>query len=180
MTPDPRKLAFGRLAVEPRFAERATLRNGIAVHLMEDRALPVVRFGAFVRTGGVYDPPRLAGRARLAASAIRQGGGALLPGDALDEELDFLGADINGAGYADSGLFWTWSLRRHLDRVLELFADVVRRPALPDAKIEQARMEMLEQVRRQWDQPAATADIMYRRQLFGADTPSGRLSTVQT
>src|SRR6185369_1105521 len=70
MTPkatNPRKLTFDRLHVEPRTADRFTLANGIVVHAMADPEVPVVRLGALLRTGSVWDPAEGVGAAWMTA-----------------------------------------------------------------------------------------------------------------
>jgi predicted Zn-dependent peptidase len=175
MTMDPRKLTFDRLAVQPRPTERVMLRNGIAVHLLEDRSLPVIQVEALVRTGTVFDPADKAGVASMMATAMRLGGSTAVAGDALDEELDFLGAELDGGSDDDMFRLKAWTLSRHLPRVLELLAGVLRQPAFPADKVELTRARELELISRRWDQPPSVASLMFRQAVYGPDSPWGRL-----
>ncbi len=177
MTMDPRKLSFDRLAVAPRATERIVLRNGIAVHLLEDRTLPVVQVEALVRAGTVFDPAGGPGTASLMATAMRLGGSRAVPGDQLDEETDFLGAELDTGVDDDLFRLKAWSLSRHLPRMLELFAGGLREPAFPADKVELTRARELELLARRWDQPPNTASLMFRQAVYGTDSPWGRLGT---
>ncbi|MEK7474603.1 MAG: pitrilysin family protein [Candidatus Coatesbacteria bacterium] len=172
---DPRKLSFPRLAVQPRETTRHVLRNGIVVHLLEDHTLPVVNLGLLVRAGTVHDPADRAGLGSMTSTAMRLGGSRLLPGDALDEELDHLGASLDPGMDDESFHLFGWSLARHLPRMAEIMASLLREPAFPPDKVELTRLHELEMIQRRWDTPQQVASLMYRRAVYGLENPWGRL-----
>ncbi len=177
---NPRKLTFDRLKVEPRTSERFTLANGIVVHYMSDPEVPVVRIGVLVRTGSVQDPADRAGLAWMTAQTMRDGGGGTWPGDALDEDLDRMGASIDVDADEDALRATAWCLARHLPAVLDRLSGVLREPGFPDDKIALVRSRGLEMIQRRWDQPAGTASLMFRKIMYGETSPWGRLSTPDT
>ncbi len=177
---DPRKLKFGKLSVKPRTPERVVLSNGLIAHLLEDHELPVVHFGALLRTGAMYDPRDKTGLASMTATAMQLGGSERFPGDALDEELDFLGAQLDGGADDDAFTVTGWCLKRHLPRLLDIFADVLRHPAFPPDKVELTRAQELEMIQRRWDQPSMSAGLMFRQQVYGKETVWGRLDSEST
>lgn len=174
---NPRTLKFGRLRVEPRTAERLTLDNGIVVHFMADPEVPVVRIGALIRTGSVWDPDGRAGLAWMTAQAIREGGGGRWIGDVLDEDLDRMGASIDVDADEDFVRATAWCLTRHLPAILDRLAAVLREPAFPEDKLELVRSRGLETIARRWDQPAGAASLMFRQVMYGKESPWGRLSS---
>ncbi len=174
---NPRTLTFGRLKVEPRASERFTLSNGIVVHAFPDPEVPVVRLGALIRAGSVWDPADRAGLAWMAVQVMREGGGGAWPGDALDEDLDRMGASIDLDADEDTLRATTWCLTRHLPAILDRLSAVLREPRLPGDKLELVRARGLEMIQRRWDQPAGTASLMFRRVMYGETSPWGRLST---
>jgi len=174
---DPRRLKFPRLEVKPRTATRHVLRNGLVVHALEDRALPVVWLGALFRAGTIHDPADRVGLGSMTATAMRMGGSRLLPGDALDEELDAMGSSIDTGMDDDQFGIYGWTLARHLPRELELVASVLREPAFPPEKVELTRAQEVEMIQRRWDNPQQVAGLQFRRAVYGPDNPWGRLGT---
>jgi len=174
---DPRKLKFPRLEVKPREATRHVLRNGIVVHAVEDHSLPVVNLGILFRAGTIHDPADRAGLGSMTATAMRLGGSRLLPGDALDEEMDSMGSSIDTGMDDDQFSLYGWTLARHLPRELELMASVLREPAFPPEKVELTRLQELEMIQRRWDNPQQVASLQFRRAVYGPSSPWGRLGT---
>ena len=177
---NPRTLTFGKLEVKSRGAERVVLRNGLVTYLLEDHELPIVQFGALVRSGSIYEPADKTGMASMTATVMRLGGSERFRGDALDEELDFLGSEVDSGADDDSFSVRAWCLQRHLTRTLEIFADVLRHPAFPADKVELTRARELELIRRRWDQPSSVAGLMFRQQVYGKETAWGRLGSETT
>lgn len=173
---NPKKLTFGRLNVEPRAAERMMLANGIVVHCLADPEVPVVRLGALLRTGSVWDPDGRAGLAWMTAQTMREGGGGRWVGDLLDEDLDRMGASLDLDADEDFVRATAWCLKRHMPALLDRMTAVLREPAFPDEKVELVRSRGLETIQRRWDQPAGAASLMFRQVLYGQDSPWGRLS----
>ena len=174
---DPRSLVFKPLKVEARAAERVVLSNGIVLYLVEDHELPTVSIAAYIRTGAIYEPAGLTGLAALTGTVMRTGGSARFKGDLIDEELELLAASVEFGIQDEEGTATLWSLKRHFPRVLEIFADIMMHPAFPEDKIGLAKAEAVEDIRRRFDEPGPTADIMFERLVYGPESPWARLST---
>jgi zinc protease len=156
-----------------------TLANGIHVFYLEDRELPLISVRGMLRGGELYEPEDKAGLASLTGRVMRTGGTPTLPGDKLDEELEFLAASVETGMGDEYGTVSANCLKKDFARVLEIFADVVMHPEFPQAKIDLARNREKEVIRRRWDQPAAVSSLLFRERMLG-ETPYGRRATFKS
>lgn len=177
---DPRTMTFDPVTIIVPEVERVVLENGLIVYLLPDRELPLVSVSAMIRTGAIYEPADKVGLAGLTGIVMRTGGTARLAGDQVDEELEFLAANISMGIGAESGSASLDLLKKDLLRGLAIFADMLRTPAFEPAKVDQAKRQALEAIRRRPDSPGGIAAREFRKLLFGADHPLGRESTTDT
>ena len=177
---DPRTMKFDPVTITVPEVERVVLENGLIVYLLPDRELPLVTVSAMIRTGSIYEPADKVGLAGLTGTVMRTGGTARLAGDQVDDELEFLAANISMGIGGESGSASLDILKKDFPRGLAIFADMLRAPAFEPAKVEQAKRQALEAIRRRPDSPGGIAAREFRKLLFGADHPLGRESTADT
>jgi zinc protease len=177
----PRELRFPELSFDPPAAEprRLELPNGLVAYLVPDALLPVVRVRAYVRTGSVYDPPGKEGLASLVFATIRVAGAGDLGPDALSEQLDALAATIEGEAGDLRATVEAWTHARRLDRVLALFADVLRRPRFDAERFERTRDDAANDAKTDEDDAKRVASARLRRAVYG-DHPFGRSRTADS
>ncbi|HEV3027614.1 MAG TPA: hypothetical protein VG457_08590, partial [Planctomycetota bacterium] len=93
--PDKLKYPSLRFEVPDAAAMRTRLSTGTPAYLIEDAALPIVDLRILIR-GGSFDEPRgKEGVAELTADLMRTGGTATKDPNAVDEEIDFLAANVS-------------------------------------------------------------------------------------
>ena len=177
---DPRSMTFEPVKIPSPAAERVVLDNGMIVYLLPDTELPVVTVSALIRTGSIYDPPDKIGLAEMTGAVMRTGGTAKMSADKIDEELEYLAANVSIGISTESGGAGLDILKKDFQRGLEIFADLLRRPAFDPAKIELARRQMLETIRRRNDNPSSITGREFRKLIYGANHPFGRESTIET
>ncbi|MRR34369.1 insulinase family protein [bacterium] len=175
--PDPRKMAFPPLAFQVPGAERVVLDNGMVLYLLEDHELPLVTIQAYIGTGSVYEPAEKTGLAGLAGAVLRSGGTAAVSPEALDDELEFMASSIDAAIGQDAGTASLSSLKKNLDRTLELFSQVMIAPAFREDRVTQARNRLIEAIRRENDDPKEVADRELNKAIY-RDHPLGRYPTI--
>ncbi|MBI3597502.1 MAG: insulinase family protein [Nitrospirae bacterium] len=173
-------MVFPPVEFHPPKAERVVLENGMVLYLLEDHELPRVQIQAMIRTGGVYEPADKIGLAGLTGMVMRTGGTASMSGDALDEELEFMAAELSSSIGSDAGFASLDILAKDLDRGLALFADMLMHSAFPQDKLDLAKQQVLESIRRRNDDPAGIASRQFRKRIYGEDHPLARESTVKT
>jgi len=177
---DPRAMKFEPVTIPSPKAERIVLENGIVVYLLPDPELPLVTVSALFRTGSIYEPGDKIGLAELTGTVMRTGGTDRMSGNQVDEELEYLAANVSIGIGTESGGATLDILKKDLRRGLTIFADLLRRPAFDPAKVELAKRQVLESIRRRNDNPSGITTREFRKLLYGADHPFGRESTIET
>ena len=154
--------------------ERHTLANGMKLFLVEDHELPVVHASAVIRVGSRWEPADKDGLSPLTATVMRTGGSKTLNGDALDKELDGLGATVEFSASAASGGASLFALKKDAGRALTILADLLQNPAFPEDKIELEKIDMRDSISRRNDEPMGIAGRERRRLLYGKNSPYAR------
>jgi zinc protease len=154
-----------------------TLSNGIRCFFMEDKELPLISLRGLIKSGSLSEPADKTGLASLVGQVLRTGGTKTRTGDQINEELEFIAASIessvNNEYLTVSGI----SLKKDFAKLIELYADILRNPEFRQDKIDLAKNQIYEGMRRRWDQPMQVAMLLFNEKLYGADTPFGRRST---
>ena len=177
---DPRSMTFEPVNIPTPSAERVVLQNGIVVYLLADAELPLVTVSAMIRTGSIYEPAEKIGLAELTGTLMRTGGTPRMTGEQVDETLEYLAANVSIGIGVESGSASLDILKKDFRLGLAIFADLLRRPAFEPAKMERAKHQALEAIRRRNDNPAGITGREFRKLLYGADHPFGRESTTAT
>ncbi len=177
---DPRTMKFDPVTFTVPDVDRVVLENGIVVYLLPNPELPLITVGAMIRAGSVYEPADKVGLAAITGAVMRTGGTARMTGDEVDEELEFLAANIGVGIGAESGSASLDLLKKDLPRGLAIFADILRTPAFDAGKLELAKRQTLEVIRRRPDSPAGIAAREFKKLLYGPEHPLGRESTAET
>jgi predicted Zn-dependent peptidase len=160
--------------------EELRLKNGIPVYHVRRERLPLVTVRAVVRTGSIWEPADRQGVADLTGRMMRAGGTAAWPADRLDDELDFLAAQLSTDISSEQATVTLNVLSENLDRALSLFAEVLRRPAFEEAKIGVQKDLIKEEIRRQNDSPIDVAGREYQKLVWGENHPRARTPTEET
>jgi zinc protease len=162
---------------EPRLVlpkvERHRLSNGLEVFIVRHSELPVVNMNLVIKSGAASDPENLPGAASLTADMLDEG---TKTRNALDisNTLAGIGARLSvGAGW-DSTNADLLTLTRHLDRALEVYADVILNPAFPETDLKRLRATRLASLQQQRDNADAIAGVVYSSILYGNKHPYGR------
>lgn len=177
---DPRTMTFPPVEFHPPQAERVVLDSGMVLYLLEDHELPLVYIQAMIRTGSIYEPSDKIGLAGLTGMVMRSGGTPSVSGDALDDELEFMAAEMSSGIGPDAGFASLDLLKKDFDRGLTLFADMLIHPAFPQNKLDLAKRQALEGIRRRNDNPGGIAGRQFAKRVYGADHPLARESTFET
>lgn len=177
---DPRTMAFKPVEFSPPEPERVVLDNGMVVYLLEDHELPLITITATMRTGGWLDLIDKVGLAGMTGAAMRTGGGGGLSAEQVDAELEQFAADVSIGIGRQSGSASLDVLRKDVNRGLEIFAGLIRTPAFDPARVELARLQAFEAIRRRQDNPGSIVGREFSKMLYGADHPSARESSVDS
>jgi zinc protease len=105
--------------------------RGSALVVESQSALPLVWFQVAIHGGSAGDPPGIEGFTHHMARLARRGAGAR-DRRAIDEELDRLGASLDLSAQRDAMVLSGLCLRRNLDQVIAIAADILARPRMDE------------------------------------------------
>ena len=176
----PRTMRFPTVEFNPPDAERVVLENGMVVYLLEDHELPLVTINATLKTGSWLDPAGKVGLAGMTGAVMRTGGSAGMSPDEVDEELEQLAATVSIGFAKESGSASLDVLKKDLKRGLHIFADLLRRPAFEQSRVELAKLQALEGIRRRQDSPGSIVGREFAKLLYGPAHPSARETSVRS
>lgn len=148
-----------------------TLSNGITVFFLENKELPLLNFSALIKAGSIYEPKN--GLGAVMGSAMRTGGTKKMTGDEIDNQLEFLSASIEcgiGMEYANiSGE----CLKKDFKTTLAMFSDIIINPEFRQDKIDLAKKQLTERIKRRFDQPDRIASELFSEKVYGMGTVYG-------
>jgi predicted Zn-dependent peptidase len=152
----PDQLTFEPIVFEPPSPEnhRHVLNNGMVVFIAEDRALPLVNLSIRMRVGGWLEPKGKEGLASLAGAQMRRGGTKSLSAEELDERLDFLAARVSSGIGDTSGGASLNCLTDNLGEALALFVEMLREPRFQQDRLDLAKEQSLQQMKKRNDDSA--------------------------
>jgi predicted Zn-dependent peptidase len=174
--PDELRYRELRFDVPDAAAMRVEIPGGAVGYLVEDAALPLVDLQILARRTA-EEPAGKEGLAGFTASLMRTGGTASRTPEALDEELEFLAAEV-GVGIGETHATASLSvLAKDLDKGLEILGDILRNPAFRQEKLDVLKAQALEGMRARNDSTASIEAREANLVFFGAGFPTNRHST---
>jgi len=175
---DPRQMTFKPVEFTPPEPDRVVIENGMVVYLLEDHELPLISITVTMRTGSWLDPAEKVGLASLTGTIMRTGGGGGLSSGQVDEELEQFAGDVGISIGRQSGSASLDVLSKDLKRGLQIFAGLIRTPAFEPARVELAKLQAIEGIRRRQDTPGSIVGREFVKLLYGADHPTARESSI--
>jgi zinc protease len=150
-----------------------TLDNGARLLLAEKHDVPLVAFTAYLAGGSLADPPGKAGVAAVLAEALQKGAGARSAAE-FAAAVDGAGATLSVSPGREAILASGEFMVQDADLMVELLADLLRRPALARDEIIKVRDRAIESIASAKDaDPSALIGAYGDAFLFG-DHPYGR------
>jgi zinc protease len=162
--------------------ERTVLPNGLVLLTSEDHSLPFVTFQLLLGAGSASDPKGQEGIAALTARGLLLGTAGRSV-EALNEELDFLGASLNASAGRDHTVVGFRALTKDLAKGFDLFLDVLLQPTFPTDEIGQEITKTLAAIKGTEDYPGEVAEREFFKLLYGdgsfAHPPEGTEGSVK-
>jgi predicted Zn-dependent peptidase len=171
MTFPPLRVTIPRMGRE---VERHVLANGSILYLAEDHSLPILDVNVVFRAGSLYEMPGRPGVAQFTASQLRNGGTARLAAEALNEELEVLGASLEASVSTEAISLTLNTLAKDADHALQLLGEVIRQPAFDPKPLQTSKGRVIEDLRRLADNPSQLLAREFTRRLYTAAHPLGR------
>lgn len=147
------------------------LANGLVLLAEPMEWLESVAFALLVPCGCAADPVDRLGLANFTSEMVQRGCGSRDSRTFL-EDLELLGADYSSAVSISHSSYSAAMPAENLSRVLPIFADLVRRPLLPEDQLEAGRLVCMQDVRAVDDDVVQQVREETRRRRYGE--PLGR------
>jgi zinc protease len=170
IAPKPGPAPKIKVAQPPMF----TLPNGLKVFVVSNTKLPRVSANLTLDIDAVLEGSK-AGISEIAGSLISKGSKTKSK-EVLDEEVDFLGAEL-GTSATNASIN---SLTSNFDKAFSLMADVVLNPALKNEEFEKIRKQTLSGLETQKDEPEAIKEKVMSKLMYGANHPYGEAASSES
>jgi predicted Zn-dependent peptidase len=175
----PEELVFGTVEWDIPDAEslRFELANGTPVYALRDAQFPLVSIAVYFRGGRYLVPDGREGLHTIAAEVWRTGGAGEYTAQELDEELDFLAANL-GIGIGDvTGSVSLNVLSKDLDAAMELMMAVLTEPRFQEDRFAKAKDDLLQDMKTRNDNTASIEAREWSRLIYGEDYFLNQLPT---
>ena len=150
------------------------LKNGITVLVVENNKLPRVSYQLSI-DNKPYVEGNKAGVANLLSSMLGNGTTSISKED-FNEEVDFLGANIN---FGSSGGFGS-GLVKYSDRIVELMADATMNPLLTEEEFIKEKDKLIEGLKADEKSVDAASSRVVSALAYGKDHAFGEFVTEET
>ncbi|WP_400075472.1 insulinase family protein [Winogradskyella sp. R77965] len=150
------------------------LKNGIQVLVVENHKLPRVSYSLRIDNKPITEGKK-AGVSSILAAMLGNGT-TNIPKDEFNDEIDFLGANLN---FGAQGGFAS-SLSKYSDRIIELMADAAINPLLTEEEFEKEKEKLLENLKSQEKSVDAVAGRVGGALSYGVNHPRGEFTTEET
>jgi predicted Zn-dependent peptidase len=175
----PEKLKFPELTFDVPDADslRFELADGTPVYAKQDKQFPLVNISVYFRGGRYLVPTGKEGLAAITSAAWRTGGAGDRTAQELDEELDFLAANL-GTNIGDvNGSMSLNVLSKDLEAAMAIFMDVLTEPRFQQDRFDKAKDNLLQSMKQRNDDTADIEAREWRRLIYGDDFFLNRLAT---
>ncbi|MBC2844041.1 insulinase family protein [Winogradskyella flava] len=150
------------------------LKNGIQVLVVENHKLPRVSYSLRIDNKPIAEGKK-AGVSSILAAMLGNGT-TNIPKDEFNDEIDFLGANLN---FGAQGAFAS-SLSKYSDRIIELMADAAMNPLLTQEEFEKEKEKLIENLKSQEKSVDAVAGRVGGALSYGKNHPRGEFVTEET
>ena len=153
-----------------------TLSCGMKVLYLKSDDLPLVSVNLLMPGGYVTDPVGKEGLVALMNSSLRNGGAGKLAPEAFDAALENRAASMEAGADVENFSAGFKCLAGDFSDILDLFADMVRRPQFDPKRFETDKAESIDSLNRLEDTPDNLTRVIFYRSLLG-HSPYGRWSS---
>ncbi|MCH2449914.1 MAG: insulinase family protein [Gracilimonas sp.] len=145
-----------------------SFNNGIEVIGTNYNEIPIVTLQLSIQGGhrmNAYEPDK-AGLASLTASMLNEST-ENYTAEEIQEELRKTASTVRVSSGNSSTTVYISTLKKNLDRTLELAEEIMMRPGFDESDFSRVKMQQLEGLRSSYQNPASVAGMVYNRLLYG-------------
>jgi predicted Zn-dependent peptidase len=155
-----------------------TFENGLTLLAERMEHVRSAALNFLIPAGCVYDPPDQRGIAAVLADLSTRGAGSY-DSRALTLALDNLGVDRSESVGAFHTRYWGATLASNIPSALAIYADILRRPHLPEDEIDAVKALALQDLRGLEDEPRAKVLVELRKHHYPAPLSNDHRGTAE-
>ncbi len=153
--------------------ERFKLDNGLTVLLKENHETKVVAVQVWVKAGSAYEKPGEEGITHLLEHMMFKGSAAHPAGE-LSNLVEGYGGEVNAYTTTDHTNYHLQAASMHAPELVELMADAIINAAISREELALEKEVVLEEMRRQNDNPESRLALKLMEVGYGANHPFGK------
>jgi zinc protease len=150
------------------------LKNGMKVFVVENSKLPRVSMSLIIDRDPLFEGEK-AGYVTMAGDMMSRGTSNRSK-EQLDEEVDFMGANLSSSATTVSAS----GLSKYTEKLVELMADVAMNPSMPQEEFDKAKEQFLSGIEAGKDDANSIMSNVYSALVYGKDHPYGEIITEET
>lgn len=154
--------------------ESFTLDNGLKVFVVENDKLPTIAISLEIKRDAIMEGD-IAGYINIAGDLMRTGT-ANRTKSQIDEEVDFIGANLNTSS---TGVFG-FTLKKHAEKFFDVMADVVKNAKFTQEELDKLKKQNISGLAAGKEDPNQIAGNVRRALVYGLDHPYGEQITEKT
>jgi zinc protease len=156
----------------PDSVTRVVLDNGLIVLVRENHAAPVTVIDGYLPTGAIHDPVGKGGLASFVSNMLSRGS-TNYDFDAFNATIEAVGASMAAGAEEHNTSFGVTSLSEDFPIMLQVLADILRRPTFPQTHIQRLRSQKLVQIQERDEDTQEVAALRFYEMIY-PDHPYGR------
>jgi zinc protease len=146
----------------------AKLSNGLRVVHASRKSIPTIEFSLIVNAGYASDHGGIPGLAKMTAQMLDEGT-EFLSALEISDESTRLGARIGAGASLDTATVTLSALSERLSESLDLYAEMVLRPAFPQAELDRLKRLQVAGIRQEMSRPFTVGLRLLPGLLYGPD-----------
>lgn len=142
-----------------------TLSNGINLLVIENNKVPAVSVRLVLKNAGAYYDSNEYGIASITAELLTKGTKERTATQ-IAEEVDFYGANLSSGSDWDGSYVSLSVLKKYLNNVTDVLADVVLNPVFSDEEIKRVKEQRIASIQQGKDDPFTLSDRLFNKVVF--------------
>jgi predicted Zn-dependent peptidase len=160
--------------------QKFKLKNGLTVYLMEQHEVPLINVSVLIPAGAVSDGKQY-GLATMTAKALMHGTRTLSK-QALEEQVDFVGADISTSSGLEFSRLTAIFATKDREKILNLARDILLTPSFNPEEFGKEQKNTLVNLEQNKQQPRSMIGQFFNVHYYGdhvySNPPSGTVGSV--
>jgi predicted Zn-dependent peptidase len=166
----PENINVKPLNFTPPDVKQEKMENGGMLFVLPDSEAPLIKLFIIFRGGSMTDPKDKLGLCAFSVEMLKSGGCGSLSPEALDENIDSLGAHLSFSTEIESVTISLYVLSEEFEKALKLLFDILSKPRFDEEAIKSRKNIWLENLRQIYEHSSNIAGLLFKRALY-SDSP---------